>query len=263
MIQKIISQQAIRKKRVYFCSVIFMTFFIAGDLAAQSWKKPLVKLLDRSVSGKHVCVKLSDGGDCGTEMWAITVQTDGTRTLRTYMDWSATETQINVFLKTGENYRPIEAFANVYSRGRLFGSAFYVVRSDTLTATVNAQDDYFVEAMPVPKNFSLLLHTIAADGWHFGYYDRQEKGAQPGSVFTLGAAGRSVLVKEITMPLTFIGTETITVPAGKFETEHYRFGDPSASADVWLTGRDRVMIKHEYPTNDSRWLLVEIEGSMM
>jgi len=241
-------------------SCIFCVFvFIAGNATAQSWKKPPIKLLDRAISGKHICTKLSDGSDCGSETWVITAQSDGTRTIRTYMDWSATETQMNIFLKTDQDYRPIEAFANVYSRGRLFGTALFVVHDDTLMATVNAPDKYFVETMPVPDNFSLLLHPIAADGWHFGYYDKQGPDTQTGSIFTLGAAGRSVLVKEIEMPLTFIGTETITVPAGKFDTEHYRFGDPAASADVWFTGRDRMMVKHEYPTNDSRLLLTEVE----
>lgn len=247
------------RRSVIFCCVLWASVFVANNAAAQSWKQPLIKLLDRAVSGKHICTKLSDGSDCGTETWVITVQSDGTKTLRTYMDWSATETQINVFLKTDMDYRPIEAFANVYSRGRLFGSALYVVQDNTLTATVNAPDDYFVETMPLPDNFSLLLHPISADGWHFGYYEKQGDDTQTGSVFTLGAAGRSVLVKKIEMPLTFIGTENITVPAGKFVTEHYRFGEPDTSAEVWVTGTDRVVVKHEYPANDSRWLLTEME----
>ena len=60
------------------------------------------------------------------------------------------------------------------------------------------------------------------------------------------------------MPLTFYGAETITVPAGTFETEHYRFGTPPISAEVWIHGPDRVVIKHEYARNDTRFLLTDL-----
>ena len=247
-----------QKKTAHACYILWLTIFSINTTQAQVWGPPPVKLLDRTTVGKHICVKLSDGSDCGTETWTITVQTDSTRSIRAYTDWSATETQMNVFLRTDKNYRPLEAFANVYLGGRLSGTGLYVVEGETLAVTVNAPDELFVERLPLPGDFSLLLHPISIDGWHFGYYDKRGEKTQRGAIFTLGAARRSVLVKQLPMPLTFYGTETITVPAGTFETEHYRFGAPPISAEVWIHGPDRVVIKHEYPRNDTRFLLTEL-----
>ena len=258
MTEKAIYDPEIRRKTIHACFVLSVVILLMNSVQAQVWGPPPVKLLDRTTVGKHICFKLSDGSDCGTETWAITVQSDGTRSIRAYTDWSATETQINVFLRADKNYRPLEAFANVYLGGRLSGTGLYVVDGKTLTVTVNAPNDYFVERLPLPGDFSLLLHPISIDGWHFGYYDKQGQDTQPGAIFTLGAARRSVLVKNIAMPLTFYGTETITVPAGTFETEHYRFGTPPISAEVWIHGPDRVVIKHDYARNDTRFLLTEL-----
>ena len=164
---------------------------------------------------------------------------------------------MNLIMRADESLKPIDAFITVYSQGAFLGSGFYAVNGDVLDVTVRAPDEYFTDQIELPDDFSLLLHPISADGWHFGRYDRAAGGPQPLTLCTLGAARRSVHCAPYPQVLEFVATETLTVPAGTFETEHYKFGD---DADVWITGADRIMIQHEYRVRDSRWQLATIVG---
>lgn len=218
-------------------------------------------VIERKVSGVHTCTRIGTGEPCGEERWTITVHTDGTRTIRSFLDQTSQGTQINLVLRAdADTFRPIEAFANVYDDGVSFGTGFYVVKGDTLQVTVNTPSESFVSNVDLPEQFSLLLHPISADGWHFGAgFKKGGPPVQMHNLCTLGAAGRSVLCAVYPIPLEFVGMETVTVPAGTFETEHYKFG---ADTDVWIAGPDRVMIKHEYRVRQSRYELAELDGGL-
>ena len=218
--------------------------------------KPVVS---RLISGAHVCTGLTNGEPCGQERWTITVHSDGTRILRSFLDQSIKGTQINLVLRVQDDFRPIDAFASVYSRGKFLGSGFYVVEGDILNVSVNAPGGYFTDKVNLPERYSLLLHPIAADGWHYAYYDKTIGGPQMTSLCTLGAAGRSVHCAVFPIRLEFLGHETITVPAGTFETEHYAFGQVT---EVWIAGRDKIMIQHEYKVRGSRHQLAAIDGEL-
>ncbi len=217
------------------------------------------KIIERAVSGVHVCTGLTDGQPCGEDRWTMTVHTDGTRTLRSFLNQTSQGTQINLVLRAeADTFRPIDAYANVYSQGAFYGTGLYVVDGDKLHVTVNGAEENFTETIDLPEKFTLLLHPISADGWHYGAgYDLTKGGMQMHNLCTLGAAGRSVHCAVYPIGLEFLGMETLTVPAGTFNTEHYKFGKDT---EVWITGPDRIMIQHEYRVRQSRYQLVEIDG---
>jgi len=218
--------------------------------------KPVVA---RLISGVHICTGLTNNEPCGQERWTVTVHSDGTRILRSFLDQSIGGTQINLVLRVEQDFRPIDAFASVYSRGKFLGSGFYAIEGDALNVSVNAPGGYFTDKVALPERYSLLLHPIAADGWHYGHYNKARGGAQMTSLCTLGAAGRSVHCAMYPIRLEFLGNETITVPAGTFETEHYAFGQVT---EVWIAGRDKIVIQHEYKVRGSRHRLTVLEGDL-
>ena len=215
-------------------------------------------LIVRTVSGVNVCTNLADGGSCGTERWLITVYADGTRTLRTFLDWSNRASQLTAVLRVDEEFRPVDAFAQTHSGGAFLGTGLYVVADGMLTQTIHTPTDVFSETTALPDRFSLLLHPVSADGWHYGYYDMEAGGPQTGQQCTLGAAGRSVMCALSERPLEFVGTEDITVPAGTFTTQRFRFGD---STELWVTGPDRVVVQHEYRAGGTRYQLTEYQNT--
>ena len=224
-----------------------------------SWRDAYTgdKVTIRTINGSHICTTMRDGTPCGSDHWTITEQNDGTRTIRSFHDGTVRGTQMNLVMRADEDLKPLEAFINVYSQGNFLGSGFYVMNDGKLDVTVNAPDEYFTDQVELPEHYSLLLHPISVDGWHFGRYDRAVGGAQPITLCTLGAARRSVHCGTYPLELEFVADETLTVPAGTFETEHYRFGPDT---DVWITGPDGIMVQHEYRVRDSRWQLTEIKG---
>ncbi|MDG2320367.1 MAG: hypothetical protein P8L79_08920 [Rhodospirillaceae bacterium] len=218
-------------------------------------------IVERMLSGVHVCTGLTDGEPCGEDRWTMTVQSDGTRTLRSFLNDSGGGTQINMVMHSdAKTFRPISAFADVYFAGSFLGAGHFAVDGDVLRVSVNSPTEHFNETIDLPDTFTLLLHPISADGWHYGAgYDMIKGGEQMHSLCTMGAARRSVLCAINPIALEFLGMETLTVPAGTFDTEHYNFGE---NTEVWVTGPDRVMIQHEYTVIGSRYQLVEFDGDL-
>jgi len=241
-----------------FCLVFqFLSQASAQDPA--SWRDTYAgeNVTVRSVTGAHVCTTMKQNKPCGRDHWTITEQNDGTRTIRSFHSGTIRGTQMNLIMRADKNLKPLEAFINVYSQGNFLGSGFYVMNEGKLDVTVKSPEEFFTDQVKLPENYSLLLHPISADGWHFGQYDLVTGGAQPITLCTLGAARRSVHCGIYPLELEFLANETLTVPAGTFETEHYRFGPDT---DVWITGDDRIMVQHEYRIRDSRWQLSSITG---
>ncbi len=226
-------------------------------VAGHSPAPPANGSIVRSVSGTLGCTTLVKGEPCGRELWTLTLQPDGSRTMRVFFDGGRDAQQINTIYRSDASFQFLEAFTNVYSKGKLLGSGFYVADGAHLGVTTHSDTGFMTERVPLPGKYSVLLHPPSLDGWHFGLYDQAAGGRQPASIFIFGAADGGPRVTAFPITLEYVGRETITVPAGSFETEHYHFGKDT---DVWITGADRIMIRHEYRASGTRFELTHIEG---
>ena len=213
--------------------------------------------ITRTVKGTYICEYMRKGGDCGGTDWTLTVQSDGSRTLRAFQPLPAANSQLNGFWRLDQNFRPLEAFIHVINQGALLGSTFYAVQDTKMTAHVSTPAGLTTEIIDVPDNFSLLLHPIPADGWHFVGYDFDKGGAQTKPICVLGAAGPSTLCGVVDFKLEFLGDEDVKVPAGTFSTKHFKFGD---TADIWITNDDdRHVVRHEFTGMDTRYELSSLQ----
>jgi hypothetical protein len=151
----------------------------------------------------------------------------------------------------------MEAFSTAYDKGKLLGSGFYVADGGNLDVSTRGSAGFKSEQLPLPEKFSVLLHPPSLDGWHYGAYDMKTAGPQPVPTFIFGGAGGGPRVAAFPITLEFVGREKVTVPAGTFDTERYHFGKDT---DVWTTGPDRIMVRHEYRKSDTRYELTRIDG---
>lgn len=213
----------------------------------------------RTISGELDCSTLDKGEPCGRETWTLTVQSDGSRTMRAFYDGGRDAQQINTVYRADAAFRFLEAFSNAYSKGKVLGSGLYVADGASLQVTTRSPAGYRTEQLPLPEKFSVLLHPPSLDGWHYGMYDMAAGGAQPVPTFVFGAVDGGPRVAAFPITLEFVGRERITVPAGTFDTEHYHFGK---NTDVWTMGPDRIMVRHEYRASGTRFELARIAGPL-
>lgn len=214
----------------------------------------------RWASGTYAYTTLSDPRDRGWERFHMNVYSDGSRTMNMWHDLSARSAQFTVVHRVAANFRPIETFLSYWVANGFKGSTLIRVDGDTLTASASGPAGQHDQSIEVPTGFSVGTHPVSADGWHL-WSDSGEAGAdQSSKIYSLEASA------DVTKPplgtmrdLAFkrIGKETITVPAGTFETIHY---DLSGS-QVWITEQDRLMVRMVNERFDRDYVLTEFNST--
>ncbi len=212
-----------------------------------------VKLVERTYTLKYACLSVEEQVECGGEQAVMSVQKDGTRALRAYMDIKSIFTQNNSILRVGSDFRPIEGYSSVYVGETYWGSNLFVVDGSTLSVTVNRPNEKLSVEHAIPDEFSLLLLVYSGYGWLLADYDYDSGGVQTKKFCILVPDDRGTGCAIRDQPVEFVGKETISVPAGTFETEHFKIG----RGDTWVTGTDRVVVRHEHPARNRRAQLVE------
>lgn len=236
-----------------FVASVFI--LVATALPAQSQVADTVaqRPVERTITGSYACTTVDEAEPCGSEDWIMTVQGDGTRTLRAYSYVTPIAFQNSTVMRVDRNFRPLDGFSNLYRDGQFFGSGFFVVDGNALTMTVNAPGETLSETIPVPDDFVLLLYPNSAYGWMLGAYDFEDGGVQNVTMCVLAAAqGRSASCVLVEEPLEYIGDETITVPAGNFDTRHFKIGK---NGDTWISGADRIVVQHQHRVRNLRFQL--------
>jgi hypothetical protein len=210
----------------------------------------------RTLSGHFTCESLNDGSDCGDAHWITSIQSDGSRILREYQYTTPKSRQNTTILRVDDNFRPLDGFTHLYADGQFFGSALFQVKESTLSTTVNTLTEQYSEQITVPTEFSLLLYPISAYGWLLANYDHDKGGAQLHSMCAAARSGRGPSCTLVERDNEYLGRETITVPAGTFEADHYKLG---SSGDTWVTGPDFVVVQHQHSRQNLRFQLAEYD----
>jgi len=213
----------------------------------------------RWASGTYAYTTLSDPRDRGWERFHMNVYADGSRTMNMWHDLKARSAQFTVIHRVEANFRPIETFVSYWVANGFKGSTLIRIDGDTLTASASGPAGQHDQTIPVPDVFSVGTHPVSADGWHL-WSDNGESGVdQSSKIYSMEASA------DVTKPplgtvrdLAFkrIGEETITVPAGTFDTIHY---DLSGS-QVWITKEDRLMVRMINERFDRDYVLTEFDN---
>lgn len=222
---------------------------------------PNVTITHRA-SGVYRYETISDGRVRGEERWQFLAHPDGSRTLMVWHDLAARNAQFTVVLRVAGNFRPLEAFVNYWNGGAYKGSGHFVVSGDKLFAHSTGPSGPHNATVEVPEQFSIGTHPVAGDGWHTWGADPAQRGAQSGLLYAVEASTdvtKPILGTLTPIPVEFIGPESITVPAGRFETWHVKVAGMN---DLWITPEDRLVIKSVIPARDLQYVLTEASGEL-
>ena len=197
---------------------------------------------------------ISDQRLRGVETWQLFVYRDGSRSMIMWHDLFATNTQFTGVARVDKNMRPLDAFAQFFTQGKFKGAVQIVFNDGTMDLVSTGPQGQVHQAQTTPDAFSISLHPLASDWWHYWYYDHKKKGPQVSRYYSLEAGrdlGLPVTVRLIETEKAESGEENLTVPAGTFKTIKYTSGNSAA----WMSGPDSMLVKSSSPKSDREYVL--------
>ncbi len=213
----------------------------------------------RKAQGTYEYGRLDSDVIRGHEDWIVTAHPDGTRTLQAFVDLRDGDHQTNVILRVDSDFRPLDAFASFWRSGIYGGAGRYRIDGAVLHADVSGPRGAATHSITVPPRFSLRVHPVITEGWQVWTYDRSIDGPQTHvlyNVVTIGdppMPGIGVLREH---DIEYLGRESVTVPAGTFDTDHYSFYD--GRYDIWLWGEDDILVRYANFGNGNEYRLIKL-----
>lgn len=196
------------------------------------------------------------GRERGRERFTITVHGDGSRIMRAMCEIFDTEVVRDVTTRLGPDWRPRDSFVRLTVNDQFTGSGWFrfgdgYAEGEAYTA-LEGRVSQRVDTRGYVRSFG--THPILADGWHTAMFDLAGPTQQQfddlliSSYAFNGATGPMLL--PIGFGLEYLGEERITVPAGTFDTLHFRFllggkqMDYHPPYEIWVTADDdRIMVR--------------------
>jgi hypothetical protein len=191
-----------------------------------------------------------DGGAFGREFFTVSVEPDGSRTLRCLCEMDDIALVRDVTYTVDQDFRAIDCFVRVSSENQFIGAGWFRFTNSFAEgqsySAANGHVSQKLLANGRPRLFG--THPLSVDIWKCIHIDR----SRPDEVQALtdcfncssapnGASGPLLAPKSYDM--VYQGAETVTVPAGEFACERYD----------WQTGTGRTLNLYTVPGD---WLPV-------
>lgn len=197
----------------------------------------------------------------GREWFSVTFHEDGQRTVRSHCEIEAglvTDRSVirDVTYTVDAEYKPLDGYVRLQENGKFLGTGWFRVTDNLAECEAfNVRDgrvsQRFELDRPTP---SVGAHALTCDVLHCARFDhasdekiQSARGAMLTSLEHDGCSGP--LLAPIDFNIEFVGRETVRVPAGEFETDHYRFlldgtlPKDHPTEDLWCTPDDFVFVK--------------------
>ncbi len=165
----------------------------------------------------------------GTERFSVSVAPDGSRTLHATCEIFDRNVSKDVVYSVDRDFRPIDAYVRLVKDGAWLGSGRF--QFDERGASLegdNRELGHVAQRIERAGGFaSFGPHPLACDIWHLARFDhasRERVQYFDSALSSLEHDGCSgPMLHPIHFGIEFLGPQTITVPAGTFETHHYQF----------------------------------------
>ena len=226
----------------------------------------------RNYKGK--LLYLTDGqGEMGRESFNITIQPDGTRTMRANCEMDDDRLIRDVILTVDKEWYPLDAFVRLSIEEKFVGSTWY--RFTDFSAECEGfteKEGRFTQHFDSVNKIRFFgAHPLHGDSWGLAIWkrDKNKKLSDLGMCFAsshLPNGGSGPMLEPADNSITqhkYIGTEEITVPAGTFQTEHFQFlveGYPPI--DIWSIGDDYVPARLRWDYLKQTYELAELSGEV-
>ena len=243
----------------------------AGRAAAAAPVEPAAKsgMRHRSYSGKISYI--TDGiGDQGREFFTVTVQPDGTRTLRAQVEMDNIRLLRDVVLTVDKDFHPIDAFVRLVKEEKFLGCTWYKFTEHTAICEGYTDiEGRISQSFESAERINLFTcHPINCDAWLWAAV-RNNKDYNPYPWFNSsprpnGDTGPTLIrMEEGHAVIAKVGIEKITTPAGAFEALHYQLGGHDSATpplNTWVLGEDCVPVRLRSEGHRQTYELVELRG---
>lgn len=215
-------------------------------------------------------------GERGREWFDVTVEPDGTRTLRAKCEIDGSEVHHfrvlrDVIMTVDADWRPLDAFVRITVNGAFMGSAWFLFdEHEAQCEGFTVAEGRFSQTMPLDCwTRSFGCHPVVCDIWHLGGWDWTSDKTRQGwpclmsSPLSSGASGP--MLSRYKFAAEYLGDEAVTVPAGTFQTKHFVYpthGDTDHEPEhVWYAGEDLLFVKIRWDHLRTTYELVEFAES--
>ena len=225
-------------------------FFAAAACPTSAQKADGNANIVRTATGTHTFFEEDGVTVRGREYFRMIVHGDGSRTMILTKDMFSDDRHHNIVMRVDEVYRPMEVFGSYWHRDGFKGSVRITLEGDRLHAASWGPGGRADHVLAVPHAIAIVTHGEGLNGWNASVADPDDK-VSGGPVDMPRASYFITPVRDFPGPvlgsfraatLTRVGEETITVPAGTFETIHYSTGP----LDVWAMKGDRIMVRQVF-----------------
>ena len=213
--------------------------------------------ITRWAAGKYVFRTIKDHRVRGEEHFRLSVHPDGTRTMMVWKDLFAGNSHLHIVMRVAPSFRPLEAYGNYWQRDGYKGSIRVIVDGDRLHAVGWGPDGIGEHTLSVPHNLVLVTHGEGLNAWGMwgDFKPGEQKPVVAYNISPVRNAAAPVLGSLVEGEIKFVGEETITTPAGTFETVHMA----SSFMDTWATKDDRIQVLQQIKSRGLEYVLVELE----
>ncbi len=201
--------------------------------------------MTKIVSGK-IRITEPDGAASPYEQFIVTLNPDGSRTMRTVTRSPKGDLLRDVNQLLDHRWRDLQSMGRVFFEGKPLGTVLRRIVDDTMYSTVLSPDGAKDEAtFPAPPEMIIGFHAILSDAWKMNRLDTSHNQYQDILVHTVSRTWNGSTLghgERVQSRARFEGKETLDLPAGCFECEKF----------VWLTSFDKEL--HVWRTGEANVL---------
>lgn len=211
-----------------------------------------------------------DAGERGREWFTLTCHSSGERTLRTLSEIDESQILRDTVMSFDGRWKPLDAFVRLTVKDRFIGSGWYKFFDQGAECQTFTADGGRISQKMAFEDYppSFAAHSLAGDIWLTGAFDRTNNESvqtiEPilmSSLLPDGSSGPMLGRTELSME--YLGKEDITVPAGTFEADHFRYllaNMDLPDEDVWCFGEDLIFVKARWDLYSTTYELVALES---
>ncbi|MDX2143876.1 MAG: hypothetical protein SFV19_11020 [Rhodospirillaceae bacterium] len=224
----------------------------------------------RSYRGKVSYI--TDGvGEMGREWFHVTIQPDGSRTMRAVCEMDDDRLLRDVVMSVNADWQPTDTFVRLTIEEKFFGSSWF-----RFTDTQAECQGYTVKEGRIDQVFdtpertaSFGTHPVHSDAWGLAEFKTRTPGEiapRRGPVFSSshlpnGGSGPYLMPSPGVITRKYIGLENIEVKAGTFKGAHFQMlFDKYPPIDIWATPVDCIPIRLRWDLLKQTYDLVELSG---
>lgn len=209
-------------------------------------------------------------GRLGQEWFTVTVQPNGSRTLRAFCEVGKSDLIRDVTYSMDGDWRPLDCFVRLEQKGRFVGSGWFRFTDTSVECeAVTADAGRVSQAVALGTRAKIFAsHPLVTDGWQCRLFDH----ARADRIQTITPwAHSSPLPDGSTGPMIGMGSKTIEyqgeeeieVPAGRFKCRRYDLhaSQPGSPPLItWVHGDDYQLVKMHWALRQFDYVLAEYQG---